>query len=1043
MRMMGSDSVAYHRQTIVDRADDHAGQALAYYASRGETPLTWGGSGAERFGLIGAVTDAQYEAIYGSGGACDPTTGRRLVRTLRPGMELVISAHKSVAELGVLGRAEDMHAIMDAERDATLAYLDGLTRWAGGRRGRSRTPAATSGLIYAHTRHATSRAGDPCPHDHVLLANVVEMLDRKGGYKAPDTTLWREHLHAATVVGRMASARKAVELGYALEADHGRSGRLGHWAIAGIPKEALEVLSKRSAEIDAEMAEHGHSSYRARNIAARETRKAKRHTAVADLLPRWRSELAEAGFPLHELAAGIEAASAARSPLRGRLPEPELATLMTGIFSPDGPLAERKVFARRDLVVAVAPSLYGLPADELDRVVRQALADPEVLPLLRVAGARGRAYTLARTVATETAVAEVVARRATEQEIAVLTVAQAVHGLAATEADLGGVLTDGQRDTILGICTSGAGVDLVLGVAGAGKTTAIAGVRHAYQQAGYRVVGTSTSGQAARTLGTEAGIDVSRTLRSLLWRLDHGRLELDPRSVVVHDEAGMATDTDVLRLLVAAELAGAKVVMVGDDRQLGAVGPGGALRALIERHRPAVHILKDNVRQEDPNERRALAHLRAGNVQRAVAWYAEEGRIVTAPTRNDALDAIVEAWVTDFGAGRETAMYAWRRANVEELNRRARARMAADGRLSGPELTAPGARRYAAGDRIVTLAPGADGQLVTSERGRVLEVDPGAGTLTARMDDSRIQRFAPEETTADRLALGYAITIHRSQGATMDTGHRYEDGGGRELAYVAMSRARRLSHVYVVADNRDQAVEDLTRDWSGEHRPRWAIDTGTAAAEFPPSRADLQLTPESALRLARLRAEREAVDATIPPDPRPLLKSVESRLADLRQALVELRSGRGRYADTPEGEAAQALARAQHSRCQAEAFARMPNMDWRSRRHWQRSAKASAAEEATAQDRFERASGPERERLEGKISTLEEGRHELLRQVEERDGWLSAHPEAPRRLDHLDREIDRATPRHDDGLDHGLLPELEQLAQARQPDLCAGLDLGP
>ena len=147
--------------------------------------------------------------------------------------------------------------------------------------------------------------------------------------------------------------------------------------------------------------------------------------------------------------------------------------------------------------------------------------------------------------------------------------------------------------------------------------------------------------------------------------------------------------------------------MVGDHRQLGAVGPGGALQALLERHRPAVHILKENIRQEDPNERRALAHLRAGKVQRAVAWYAGEGRIVTAPTRNESLDAMVDAWASDLAAGRETATYAWRRANVEELNRRARARMAAEGRLSGPELTAPGGRRYAAGDRIVTLAPGA------------------------------------------------------------------------------------------------------------------------------------------------------------------------------------------------------------------------------------------------------------------------------------------------------------------------------------------------
>src|SRR3954454_15760827 len=116
MRMMGAESVAYHEETVLRRGDDHPGLALDYYASRGETPLTWGGSGAERLGLVGAVTDAQYAAVYGPGGARDPIFGHRLATTRRPGMELVISAHKSVAELGVVGHAEAMHQIMDAER---------------------------------------------------------------------------------------------------------------------------------------------------------------------------------------------------------------------------------------------------------------------------------------------------------------------------------------------------------------------------------------------------------------------------------------------------------------------------------------------------------------------------------------------------------------------------------------------------------------------------------------------------------------------------------------------------------------------------------------------------------------------------------------------------------------------------------------------------------------------------------------------------------------------------------------------------------------
>jgi conjugative relaxase-like TrwC/TraI family protein len=165
MRMMGADSVDYHRSTVLARGDDHPGQALAYYASRGETPLLWGGKGAERLGLAGAVTDEQYALVFGPDGACDPTTGKRLVNTTRPGLELVISAHKSVAELGVIGRADDMHQIMDAERDATLAYFEQLTTGIGGRRGRAVVRTPTEGLIYASTRHATSRAGDPGPHD--------------------------------------------------------------------------------------------------------------------------------------------------------------------------------------------------------------------------------------------------------------------------------------------------------------------------------------------------------------------------------------------------------------------------------------------------------------------------------------------------------------------------------------------------------------------------------------------------------------------------------------------------------------------------------------------------------------------------------------------------------------------------------------------------------------------------------------------------------------------------------------------------------------
>lgn len=579
--MMGVDSVEYHRATVLARGDDHPGQALAYYASRGETPLCWGGRGAEALGLEGAVTDEQYEAIFGPGGACDPTTGERLVHTRRPGLELVISAHKSVAELGVVGRAEDMHRIMDAERAATLGYLDDLTARMGGRRGEAATRTPTEGLVYAVTRHATSRAGDPCPHDHVLIANVLRMNDEKGGWKAADTALWREHLHAATMFGRVASAQRAVELGYAIVPDNGPSGRLGHWAIAGIPAEVMDAHSKRAAEIQAEMERTGYDSYRARNVAARTTRDPKRHTAVGELMPRWEAEIEAAGHSVAGLSRAVEAEARA-----WRRPSPELSawelrTIAEEALAPDGPLATRKVFTSRDVIVAVAPHLYGRDLSELPLAVQRIVADPETIPLLRVPGALERAYATATTIAREEAIARSVESQVRRLDAVAVSREAADAATARAETALGRPLTDGQRAAVEQVLTSGRGVELVVGVAGAGKTTALAAARDGFEAEGYEVVGTSTSGQAARTLGREAGIAESRTLASLNWRISHGQLRFSPRHVAVLDEAAMTDDAALLAFLEAARTAGAKVVMVGDPRQLPAVGPGGGFESLV------------------------------------------------------------------------------------------------------------------------------------------------------------------------------------------------------------------------------------------------------------------------------------------------------------------------------------------------------------------------------------------------------------------------------------------------------------------------------
>ncbi|HEX8770082.1 MAG TPA: MobF family relaxase, partial [Acidimicrobiales bacterium] len=1002
------------------------------YASRGETPLLWGGEGAELLGLQGAVTEDQYEALYGPGGACDPTLGERLVRTTRPGLELVISAHKSVAELGVIGRAEDMHKIMDAERDATLAYLDDLTQRIGGRRGRASVRTPTEGLIYATARHATSRAGDPCPHDHVLLANVVRMDDAVGGWKAADTALWREHLHAATMVGRIASARRAVELGYAIVPDPGPTGRLGHWAIAGVPEVVMQTHSKRAAEIQEAMDASGYHSYQARNIAARNTRAPKRHSPVGELLPRWVTEIEAAGWSIESISRAVEVAARERPAPEPQISNVEARAVATEALAPDGPLATRKVFARRDVIVAVAPALYGHDPAELDRVVDRTLADPEAVPLIGVRGATERAYATAVTIAREQAIARCVESQAARRNAASVSLEAAHAAVARAEDRLGRPMTAGQRTAVEGILTSGRGVELVVGVAGAGKTTALAATRDAFEAAGYELVGTSTSGQAARTLGREAGIDPSRTLASINWRIQHNSLRLSPRHVAVLDEAAMTDDASMVAFLESARTTGAKVVAVGDPRQLSSVGPGGGFEALVSRFGGAVHVLTENVRQIDRFERSALNHLRSGDVEAAVAWYSGAGRITVSPDRDTALDAIVAGWAADVSNGEHAAMYAWKRANVAELNRRGRVAWEEMGRLSGPELVV-GDTAYRAGDRIVALAPGAHGEVVTSECGTVVAVDVARRELGATMDDDgRFQRFGPGEIDASHLGHSYAVTVHRAQGATVGRAHALEDGGGRELAYVKMSRARECSTVYVVADSAEQAAEDLCRSWSQSRRIGWAIDRGTPAPGADVTEA-APLSPvlSASLRHARLLAEREALAAVIPADPGYALRDAERRVQQLEYALKGLDEGDGwgAWKGTPVGDAGiawqSALREWRSCTWQAE------HAGWRERHGLLRRADRAAEREGPLREAFERLAAPERERLEAELPEAKKLYDELGDRYAGHVHYEVAHPEALRRLDLLDIQINSATWELDverEGLD-GIAPRTSKLPQ--------------
>ena len=550
-------------------------------------------------------------------------------------------------------------------------------------------------------------------------------------------------------------------------------------------------------------------------------------------------------------------------------------------------------------------------------------------------GAREQPHALASVLATEAAIAEAIARQLERTDAPVASSAAVEQAMGSAERNIGAALSLEQRLAAESICGSGRGAELIVGVAGAGKTSLLGVVAAAYEVSGCSVVGTATSGQAARTLGQEAELGESRTLASLLWRLDHGRLTLDERSVVILDEVGMTEDAHLVALTARIEAAGAKLVLVGDHHQLGSVGPGGALAALVRRHPEAVHQLSENRRQHHVAERYALAELRAGDVAKALSWYHDQGRLHATADRDVALRQAVDAWAADVATGHETGLYAWRRANVAALNQRARAWMDATGRLAGPELACPGGHAYRAGDRVVTLAAGADGRLVTSQRAVLTAVDLAGQTLTLRTDDGHHVPIRADEAGADRLDYSYATTVHRGQGSTTVRAHLFADGGGRELAYVAMSRARESTHVWTVADDLPQGMDDLRRDWSTTRTPAWALDTGLPDPSALTQENFQALPSDQQARIAALlHAETALAGAAVLgiglPDRAATVGQAEAALAQAQKARIELDTGGGVWQSTEAGQAVRDLGRARHARRQAEQTAEV-GARWRDR----------------------------------------------------------------------------------------------------------------
>ncbi|WP_085033696.1 Ti-type conjugative transfer relaxase TraA [Ensifer aridi] len=355
-------------------------------------------------------------------------------------------------------------------------------------------------------------------------------------------------------------------------------------------------------------------------------------------------------------------------------------------------------------------------------------------------------------------------------------------------------LSEEQRTAIEHVAGS-ARIAAVVGRAGAGKTTMMKAAREAWELAGYRVVGGALAGKAAEGLEKEAGI-VSRTLASWELRWGSDRDTLDARTVFVMDEAGMVASKQMAGFVDAVVRAGAKIVLVGDPEQLQPIEAGAAFRAIVGRIGYAE--LETIYRQCEEWMRHASLDLARGNIEQGLLAYRTRGHVVGENLKSEAVESLISAWNHDYDPAKSMLMLAHLRRDVRMLNMMARAKLVERGIVGEGHVfrTADGTRQFDAGDQIVFLKNEGSLGVKNGMIGRVIEAAPNRVTVAVGEGDQR-RLVTVEQRFYNNLDHGYATTIHKSQGATVDRVKVLASLSlDRHLTYVAMTRHREDLQVY-------------------------------------------------------------------------------------------------------------------------------------------------------------------------------------------------------------------------------------------------------
>ena len=778
------------------------------------------------------------------------------------GFDLVFTPQKSVSLLWGLGSDEVRRTVEQVHHQAVADTLKWVQAEAGRtRRGRNGVRQIdTQGLVVVCFDHYDNRDGDPNLHTHATVSNKVLGVD--GKWSALDARV----LYAAGMAGAARYNSLVVEglrreLGVRFTDRSRGAGKAPVQEVEDITDAVVADFSRRAditartEELAADyLASHGHRPGRVAQLqlaqqAVLDTRSAK---AAPRSLAAMRGDWAtQAGTHTHgevpadwvdRLLAGHRQAGAGRdgqavfdpaevagqavatvSRRRATWTEANLRTAIEDACS-------RHLFATPAQARAAVEEVVTLARDQAS--VRLSIEADGPAPEA-IARADGASVTTMHGQARFTSEAVLAAERtlvdaAHTPTTCFVTGTAVTAAIDAVQADTGRVLNEGQRLIATHLATSGQVVAVAVGPAGTGKTTAMATLVRAWTDDGRQVIPLAPSAAAARVLGDDLGVE-AQTVAKLLT-VEHHRDQdgqestIQPGAMLLVDEAGMTATADLKALVDLAQQRGAVLRMVGDPHQLAAVESGGALRLLAAD--TGAPELSDVVRFTDPGEAQAGLAVRGGDHATAWEFYTDRHR-VTAGTVEGLRAQVLAAHTTDTAAGRRSLMLAATTADVAALNAAAHQALVEAGRID-PDSAQVGLRDGLAaqvGDTVVTRRndPGVrivggnrEGAPVTNGdlwRVRTVHRD---GSLTLSGTTHRGTLAAPAGYVAEHVELGYAATVHRAQGMTVDTAHLLMDPTlTRAGAYVGLTRGRHTNHLYLVTDE----VETAGTEAEAHHHP--------------------------------------------------------------------------------------------------------------------------------------------------------------------------------------------------------------------------------